>query len=95
MRNKFDSISKIKDYKQPLLMFHGDKDNIVPFHSGHKLYQAANEPKQFVKLPGSGHDSIEKDINRELFWEKAIEFLNELPSDHERIIEKKIDRVNA
>ncbi len=52
---RLDSISKIGFYKGPLLQTHGDADRVVPFDLGLKLFDAANEPKQFVRVPGGGH----------------------------------------
>lgn len=52
MRYPFDSMARIKDIKARLLMLHSPDDEIIPFSLGDKLYRAANEPKQFVKLKG-------------------------------------------
>ena len=56
MRTKLDSAAKIADYHGPLLQVHGDKDQTVPIQSGRRLFEAANEPKQFVLVPGGGHN---------------------------------------
>jgi fermentation-respiration switch protein FrsA (DUF1100 family) len=53
---KYDSFSKIKRIKVPLLMLHGDRDEVVPFQSGLTLYKAANQPKQFCIIQGAGHN---------------------------------------
>ena len=45
LKDRYDSIKKIKNIKIPILIMHGKKDNIVPFFMGEKLYQMANEPK--------------------------------------------------
>jgi alpha-beta hydrolase superfamily lysophospholipase len=39
----------------PLLILHGDRDEIVPVHHGQLLYDAALEPKQLWIVPGAGH----------------------------------------
>jgi|TARA_B100000315_G_C14547537_1_gene574017 hypothetical protein len=52
LRYSFDSISHIGQLQAPLLMLHSPDDEIIPFELGEKLYQAANQPKQFVKLKG-------------------------------------------
>jgi uncharacterized protein len=56
MRSRFDSIAKIGDYHGPLLMAHGDVDTIVPIRLGRLLFDAANQPKQFILLPGHDHN---------------------------------------
>lgn len=52
MRYPFNSMERIKDINARLLMLHSPDDEIIPYRLGEKLYQAANEPKQFVKLKG-------------------------------------------
>lgn len=56
MRNRLDSLSKIAAYRGPLLACHGDVDSIIPCELGRRLFAAANEPKQFVQLPGIDHN---------------------------------------
>jgi len=43
---------------RPLLVIHGDADTVVPFKLGQEVYSAAAEPKQFLTLPGAGHNNI-------------------------------------
>ena len=45
LKDRYDSIKKIKNIEIPILIMHGKKDDIVPFFMGEKLYQMANEPK--------------------------------------------------
>jgi fermentation-respiration switch protein FrsA (DUF1100 family) len=56
MRNRLDSLSKIADYHGPLLAVHGDADSIVPYALGRQLFEAANEPKQFVTIRHADHN---------------------------------------
>jgi hypothetical protein len=54
----YDSRSKIERVKAPLLILHGDRDDVIDFDLGRKLYEAAPEPKQFWAVPGAGHNDI-------------------------------------
>ena len=45
LRDRYDSKSKIKDIKTPILIMHGKMDNIVPQHMGLELFEKANKPK--------------------------------------------------
>ena len=45
MRDRYDSKSKIKDIKTPILIMHGKMDNIVPQKMGLELFEKANNPK--------------------------------------------------
>jgi fermentation-respiration switch protein FrsA (DUF1100 family) len=56
MRNRFDSLGKLDLCKRPIFIAHGDADTLIPFSQGERLYQAAHEPKQFLRLPGGDHN---------------------------------------
>jgi fermentation-respiration switch protein FrsA (DUF1100 family) len=56
MRTRLDAAAAIGRYHGPLLQVHGDADTIVPIALGRKLFEAANEPKQFVVIPGADHN---------------------------------------
>lgn len=56
MRNRFDSAEVIGRYHGPLLQSHGDRDTIIPIELGRRLFELANEPKQFYVLRGSDHN---------------------------------------
>tara|TARA_Y100000590_G_scaffold391968_1_gene469044 strand:+ start:1247 stop:2050 length:804 start_codon:yes stop_codon:yes gene_type:complete len=45
LKDKYESDKKIKNIKSPILIMHGEVDNIVPFYMGKKMYQLANQPK--------------------------------------------------
>ena len=51
------SVEAIGGLKAPLLVLHGDRDGIVPIDLGERLFDAAPEPKRFVRLPGVDHVS--------------------------------------
>jgi fermentation-respiration switch protein FrsA (DUF1100 family) len=70
MRNRFESIDKIKDYHGPLLQSHGTADSVVSYELGQSLFAAANDPKQFITLKDHGHitsESPEYDTALEVF----------------------------
>lgn len=57
MKNQFRSIEKIGLYQGPLLQFHGDVDEVVPYRFGKKLFEAStSENKEFVTIPGLYHN---------------------------------------
>jgi fermentation-respiration switch protein FrsA (DUF1100 family) len=56
LQTRLDSAGKIGKYRGPLLEFHGDRDQTVPIQFGRRLFAAANEPKQFVVMPGIDHN---------------------------------------
>lgn len=80
-RGMFDSLSKIKYLKSPLLIIHGDKDDIVPYKLGRELFGAANRPKEFYRIKGAGHNNI-LDVARDEYLQRIRSLsLNIYPSD--------------
>jgi uncharacterized protein len=64
---KLNSAAEVSRYSGPLFQSHGDTDSIVPFALGRKLFDAANEPKQFVQLPNTDHnDKLPDEYYRQL-----------------------------
>jgi fermentation-respiration switch protein FrsA (DUF1100 family) len=45
LRDKYENIKKIKNIRSPILVMHGEADQIVPFEMGQKIFQEANNPK--------------------------------------------------
>tara|TARA_B100001123_G_C15330450_1_gene1031035 strand:+ start:88 stop:897 length:810 start_codon:yes stop_codon:yes gene_type:complete len=45
LKDKYNSKNKIKNIKFPILIMHGQKDELVPFKMGKEIYNLANEPK--------------------------------------------------
>ena len=62
MRTRFDNLSKIGRCTRPVFITHGTKDGTVPFSHSERLFDAANEPKQFVPVNGAGHDGAVADV---------------------------------
>lgn len=58
MKDKFDSFAYIGKVQAPLLIIHGEQDDIIPLSEGQRLFASANEPKQLVVIPGGTHGSI-------------------------------------
>lgn len=79
VRGHYNSLQKIAKVHTPLLLMHGDEDEIVPYQQGLKLYHAANRPKRLVTLHGASHDdipaaAINDMANALLDFRNAIEF---------------------
>ena len=55
-RNRWDSAHKLALVRCRVLVTHGDPDPVIPTSQGRALYAAANEPKQLLIYPGSGHN---------------------------------------
>ena len=63
LKDRFETIKKLKNISSPILVMHGKKDKIVPFDMGKKVFEKANEPK-FSYFPDNDDHMME--YNEEL-----------------------------
>lgn len=54
----FDVRGRLDGIRAPLLVIHGDRDEVIPFRLGRRVFEAAQEPKQFWTIAGAGHNDI-------------------------------------
>ena len=54
-RYDYPTIDHVKRADCPLLVIHSKDDELIPFHHGQELFDAAAEPKRFVEVRG-GHN---------------------------------------
>jgi fermentation-respiration switch protein FrsA (DUF1100 family) len=82
LRGSFDSRSRIAEVTVPVLMFHGDRDTIVPIELGRALYQAAPRPAGFVAIEGADHNDTTI-VGGASYFARIGEFLDEVapPAD--------------
>lgn len=74
---RFDSTRKIHRLRAPLLFFHGDRDEIVPYELGQQLFEAAPEPKTFETIRGAGHNDTVQ-VGGRKYFERIRQFLDEV-----------------
>jgi fermentation-respiration switch protein FrsA (DUF1100 family) len=60
MKDQFRSDARIGRVKAPVLIMHGERDRVVPFRLGERLFAMANEPKRFVRFPDGGHEDLDR-----------------------------------
>lgn len=57
--DRFPSLKRMPNVTVPLLLFHGEKDEVISFSHGEKLFALHPGPdKAFVPLPESGHNDL-------------------------------------
>ncbi len=79
LRDTFESTKHVSRADMPLLIIHGDADTIIPIKYGEKLFDAANEPKQFVRLQGAGHNNLDRFDAQKI----AVQFIRGLRQQEE------------
>jgi fermentation-respiration switch protein FrsA (DUF1100 family) len=81
----YRTIDYVKDVNCPVMIIHSRGDEIIPFEFGLELYEAANEPKEFVEIFGSHNDGFL--VSSEIYkgaWSKWLRFLSEYKSQAAR-----------
>jgi fermentation-respiration switch protein FrsA (DUF1100 family) len=73
--DRFDAIGLISKIHRPLLIAHGDQDEVVPFALGVKLFEAAEEPKKFLRVEGAHHNDI---FASDELMDAIVRFANEV-----------------
>ncbi len=58
LKFKFESGKKVKNITSPVLVIHSERDEIIPFSQGQKLYEAAPEPKTFLQIHGKHNEGM-------------------------------------
>jgi pimeloyl-ACP methyl ester carboxylesterase len=54
----FPNAQRISELEIPILVVHGDRDEIIPFEEGQKLHAAAPDTSQFLAIEGAGHNDF-------------------------------------
>jgi fermentation-respiration switch protein FrsA (DUF1100 family) len=60
MKDQFRSDERIAKVQAPVLILHGERDYVVPFAQGQRLFTLANEPKRFVPMRRGGHNDLDE-----------------------------------
>ncbi len=58
LKDPFLSMDRIDKIGMPLLIIHGDQDQIIPVAHGRALYEKAVTPKTFHPMQGAGHNDL-------------------------------------
>lgn len=73
-RTRYDTLGTIGRAAAPVLVLHGDADEVVPHRQGRAVFEAASEPKLFVTIPGAGHNDAHE-VGGEAYWGAWAAFL--------------------
>ena len=58
LRIHYPVIDYIDQIRMPVMIAHSRGDEVIPFHHGRKLYEAASEPKYKMELQGGHNDGF-------------------------------------
>ena len=69
--DKYNNERNIRSVTAPVLILHGEQDDVIPVEMGLRVYRAANEPKRIEVFPQGTHD----DLFDHGAWEKTRAFV--------------------
>jgi fermentation-respiration switch protein FrsA (DUF1100 family) len=81
VRTRYDTVSKVGKLRMPLLVLHGERDEVVPFAQGRRVFEAAPGPKRFFAIPGAGHNDTYL-VGGDAYWRALADFMGGLVSDN-------------
>jgi alpha-beta hydrolase superfamily lysophospholipase len=70
----FSNTSNIKKVYKPVLVMHSKSDSVNLFSDGEKVFNSANEPKEFVEFDSFGHNDLDKKGNF-IYWSPIVKFI--------------------
>jgi fermentation-respiration switch protein FrsA (DUF1100 family) len=74
-RYQYNTRSFLPGVNKPVLIIHSPQDEMIPFSHGKALYEAAREPKQFLKISGSHNEGFFN--SKEIYMDGLKKFLSE------------------
>lgn len=77
LTQRFNSLSKVRRLKVPVLFIHGTQDTLVPDSMGRQLYEAAPQPKQLLLIPNATHNNGDRFFNSQAYRQAVEAFVRE------------------
>ncbi len=56
--DRYKILEIINNIKSPLMVVHGEQDNVISIEFGKKVFEAAPEPKEALFIPNAGHNNL-------------------------------------
>ncbi len=74
MKDRFETIKIIQKVDVPILIVHGEKDEITNVAQGRALFEKANQPKKLAIINGASHN----DLSVQSTWQLEQDFIKSL-----------------
>ena len=74
LKDRFETIAIIDQIKAPILIVHGEKDEITPVEQARQLFAKAREPKTLYIIKNASHNGI----SVEAVWQREQAFIDSL-----------------
>jgi fermentation-respiration switch protein FrsA (DUF1100 family) len=75
---RFPAAKWLRGFDRPVLVMHGDRDEVIPYAQGKALYARLAGDKRFVTIAGADHN-VFFDASAEAYWRPVRTFINGVP----------------
>ncbi len=80
MKGEYNNAEKIKSVHAPLLIIHGESDKFIDIDKNSTvIFENANQPKQFVRVPGADHSEIPAKLGEVNYIDLVQQFIVHTP----------------
>jgi fermentation-respiration switch protein FrsA (DUF1100 family) len=81
MRGEYNNAEKIKRVHAPLLLLHGENDTFIDIDKNSQvIYDNANKPKVFIRVPGANHSDIPEIMGEQKYISTISNFILNPPN---------------
>lgn len=80
IRDKYDNIKNLRDFKGPIAVIMAGEDEIIPNKRTKKLYESLPENKRLWTLQGVGHNDWLTAVDG-MWWKEVMDFVSGGPRD--------------
>jgi pimeloyl-ACP methyl ester carboxylesterase len=75
VQERYDSLEACRKLKCPVLLLHGEEDDLIPVSHGEKLAWQISSQVRWIKVPDASHNDL---LGRAIVWNEIANFLNSL-----------------
>jgi uncharacterized protein len=75
LKERYDALEAAKQIRCPVLMIHGELDDLIPASQGEKVATTLKAPTRWVLLPSVGHNDL---LSQPEVWKEIATFLSAL-----------------
>lgn len=73
-RYRFPTAAWMQTVKAPVLVIHGDRDSVIPYRLGQRLYDSLAGQKEFITIRGGDHNDPEP-ADADVYWTAVRRFV--------------------
>jgi abhydrolase domain-containing protein 17 len=81
--DRFPNLRNLRHVRVPVLVVHGERDEVIPVSHGRRLFAAAPERKRHLWVEGAGHNDLVPVAGDE-YWEAIRSFIRAVVGDRGR-----------